>query len=279
MSVNPLLNEDTEFIENNNKSVVLLTKFYQKSKNGKVGRVIENDSIQLAVGVNKYTDEAVKVIEPVKTAAGIFINEGISPSYVFNPNRLEKRDGGLTLNQANNKNADKLNNTENGVSTVTLFADHLQLVSWLNGVAIHTTPEATQNQRNGIGLDRGVGVSLIHNNDVENLQPMVLGKNLNDYLTELEASIRNINHNVFALRNKYAALMFILAAHVHITTLPGVPTAPSIETAVTVALQVPSTIKDQIDSIIGAINAPIREFNFKTSATSAGLTSNHHKLN
>lgn len=278
MSVNPILSEDTEFIENNN-SVVLLTKFYQQSKNKKIERVIENDSIQLAVGVNKYTNEAVKVIEPVKTGAGIFINEGISPSYVFNPNRLEKGEGGLTLNQANSVNADKLNNTENGVSTVTLFADHLQLVSWLNGVAIHTTPEATQNQRNGIGLDRGVGVSLIHNNDVENLQPMVLGKNLNDYLTELEASIRNINHNVFALRNKYAVLMFILAAHVHITTLPGVPTAPSIETALTVVLQTPSTIKDQIDSVIGTLNGAIREVNFKTKLTDVSITSNHHKLN
>ena len=233
----------------------------------------------MAVGVNKYTNEAVKVIEPVKTGAGIFINEGISPSYVFNPNRLEKGEGGLTLNQANSVNADKLNNTENGVSTVTLFADHLQLVSWLNGVAIHTTPEATQNQRNGIGLDRGVGVSLIHNNNVENLQPMVLGKNLNDYLTELEASIRNINHNVFALRNKYAVLMFILAAHVHITTLPGVPTAPSIETALTVVLQTPSTIKDQIDSVIGTLNGAIREVNFKTKLTDVSITSNHHKLN
>lgn len=241
--------------------------------------MIQNGSIQLVVGVNKYTDEDVKVIQPVKTGAGIFINEGISPSYVFNPNRLEKDKGGLTLNQANSKNANKLNNTEKGISTVTLFADHLQLVSWLNGVAIHTSPEATQKQRNGIGLDRGVGVSLIHNNDVENLQPMVLGKNLNKYLTELEASVRNINHNVFALRNKYAALMFILAAHVHISTLPGVLTAPSIETALTVVLQVPSTIKEQIDSVIGALNAPIREFNFKTSATPVSITSAHHKLN
>ena len=208
-----------KFIENNN-SVVLLTNLYQQSKNKKIGPMIQNGSIQLVVGVNKYTDEDVKVIQPVKTGAGIFINEGISPSYVFNPNRLEKDKGGLTLNQANSKNANKLNNTEKGISTVTLFADHLQLVSWLNGVAIHTSPEATQKQRNGIGLDRGVGVSLIHNNDVENLQPMILGKNLNKYLTELEASVRNINHNVFALRNKYAALMFILAAHVHISTLP-----------------------------------------------------------
>ena len=276
MSISDLNKE--EFIEDNN-SIVLLTKFYQKSKNGKVEGVIENDSIQLAVGVNKFSEKAVKVIEPVKTGAGIFINEGISPSYVFNPNRLEKGAGGLTLNQANSENANKLNNTEKGISTVTLFADHLQLVSWLNGVAIHTSPEATQNQRGLTSLTRGVGVSLIHNNDVENLQPMVLGKNLNDYLTELETSIRNINHNVFALRNSATIIFGILAAHVHITTLPGVPTAPSIETAIGVIASQPTNIKNQIDNVIGCLNGAIREVNFKTKLTDISITSNHHKLN
>ena len=283
MSVQQIYNKEVDTIVGTNKkktSVVAFTNFPQfsepNSSDKKIENVSKDGSIQIVVGVNKFGGALQKTrMDPVHSGAGIIINEAISPNYVFNPT---KSSTGLTLQPPVKENTETIRDANKGVSTVTLFADEVQLVSFLNGVNIYTSPAPLQEKRNLPTLSIGSGVSLIHGNNVDDLDAMVKGQKLLDYLNDLENEISNISHNLFALRNFSTVIFSILAGHVHITTLPGAPTAPSIETAIGVIAGQPTNIKNQIDNVIGCLNGAIRKINI-TQLTTKGIKSEYHKLN
>ena len=258
-------------------SVVVITDFKQISKNKKLENVIQNDSIQIVTGVNKFNkaEKHLTRVDPVLSAAGIFINEAISPSYVFNPHRKED---GLVLEQPNKENSEFLKNSEKGVSAITLFADEIQLVSFMNGVNIHTTPRATAKIRDLPQLSAGVGVSLIHGNDVKRLEKMVKGDKLQTTMLQMQDAMSQANYNIFALRNLIFTFLAIFAAHTHIATIPAAPTLPSIEGALYTAFAFPAGIKQQIDNLITEINSVITIVN-QTEAFENNYLSRHHKLN
>jgi hypothetical protein len=272
-----LFDSNDQVIGQKDSSVVVITDFAQASKNKKLENVVENDSIQIVVGVNKFNkgEKHLRRIDPILSGAGILVNEAISPSYVFNPSRKED---GLVLEQPNKESSEYLKNSQKGVSTVTLFADEIQLVSFMNGVNIHTTPRATAKTRGLPQLSSGVGVSLIHGNDVKNLQKMVKGDKLQKTIIEMQGIMSQANYNIFSLRNLIFAFLGIFAAHTHITTFPGVPTIPSIEGALYSAFAFPVGIKQQIDNVITEINNVITITNQSTAFDNNYLSA-HHKLN
>ena len=195
-----IFSPDDAILGQKDSSVVVMTNFGQLSQNEKIENVVQNDSIQIVTGVNKFNKDAkhLKRVDPVLSAAGMFINEAISPSYVFNPGRTED---GLVLEQPNKEASQFLKDSQKGISTITLFADEIQLVSFLNGVNIHTTPRSTAKTRGLPQLSAGVGVSLIHGNDVKNLESMVKGEKLQKTIVEMQNALSQANYNIFALRN------------------------------------------------------------------------------
>ena len=82
-----LFDSNDQVIGQKDSSVVVITDFAQASKNKKLENVVENDSIQIVVGVNKFNkgEKHLRRIDPILSGAGILVNEAISPSYVFNP--------------------------------------------------------------------------------------------------------------------------------------------------------------------------------------------------
>lgn len=261
-------------------SVILLTNFIQKDKDNKIENIIENDSIQIVVGVNKFDqDDQSKVrIDPLLSSAGILINEAINPSYVFNPTRKEN---GVILNQAVTENQEVINNSQKNVSTVTLFADQLQLVSYINGVSIHTTPRVLSSQRGLPQLSAGAGVSLIHGNYTEGLEPMVKGKKLDKALKQIQQSLSETNYSVFQLGLLFTAFLGLFAAHFHIVPqapVGALPSLPSIEGIIFSVGTIPVQVKAQVDGVISEINAIINKIN-QSSAFESTYMSDHHKLN
>ena len=86
-------------------------------------------------------------------------------------------------------NQEVMNDAEKGMSTITLFADHVQLISYLNGINLYTTPKVLSQIRGLPAITDGAGVSLIHGNSIETLEPMVKAKRLDDVLLKMQASL------------------------------------------------------------------------------------------
>lgn len=277
----------TTTVAEKDTSVILVKKFYQTNKKGdKLENTKENASIQIVVGTNKFDQgkETRVLVEPISSSAGILINESITPTYIFNPSRKED---GVNLNQVSsptndsNLNQQIINETEKGISTVTLFADHIQMVSFLNGVNVYTTPKVLSRLRGLPTISDGAGVSLIHGNSTDTLEPMVLGNKLDKTLLETQERITGLNNDILNIKKDVVALTALLAAHVHIT--PQIPagaliTAPSIEGIIYSAISVPKQVVDTINSVINEINNIINKIN-KTSAFKSTFLSDHHKLN
>ena len=277
---------ETEVVAQKDMSVILLNNFLQKNKDDKIENILENDSIQIVVGANKYnkTEQTLITVDPLISSAGIFINEAVKPAYVFNPKRKED---GLILNQVVDPTNDKetsqkiINETENGISTITMFADHIQMVSYLNGINLYTTPKVISNLRGLPTISDGAGVSLIHGNSIETLEPMVKAKKLDDALLKLQASLSETNYSVFQLGLLFTAFLSLFAAHFHITPqIPAgaLPSLPSIEGIIFSIGAVPTQIKSQIDNVISEINSVINKIN-RSSAFESTYHSDHHKLN
>lgn len=261
-------------------SVVLLTNFIQKNKEGKIENIIENDSIQLVVGSNKFDKdtESKRYIDPILSSAGILINEAISPSYIFNPSREEN---GVVLNQPVTENQEVINNISKNVGTVTLFGDHIQIVSFLDGVSIHTTPRVLSELRGSPQLSAGAGVSLIHGNYTEGLEPMVKGKKLDAVLKQIQQNLSETNYSVFQLGLLFTTFLGLFAAHFHIVPqapVGALPSLPSIEGIIFSATTIPTQIKSQIDNVISEINSAINKIN-QSSAFESTYMSDHHRLN
>lgn len=261
-------------------SYILLTNFIQKNKENKIENIIENDSIQIVVGTNKFDqkDQSKSRIDPILSSAGILINEAINPSYIFNPAREED---GVILNQPVTENQEAINNSQNNVSTVTLFADQLQLISYMNGVSIHTTPRILSNLRGSPQISAGAGVSLIHGNDTKSLEPMVKGKKLDKVLKEIQLSLSETNYSVFQLGLLFTTFLGLFAVHFHIVPQApagALPSLPSIEGVVFSVGAIPTQIKSQVDNVISEINAVIGKIN-QSSAFESTYLSDHHKLN
>ena len=152
----------TKIIGSKDSSYLVIDNFLQLSKKkDSPDTLSENDSIQIVVGANKFDDVNFvrNKIVPVISSAGILINEAISPSYVFNP--LREPDG-LNLNYPTplGSDAEVHNNSQKKAGTVTLFGDEIQIVSFINGVNIHTTPKILRKERKYSDFSAGSGVSL-----------------------------------------------------------------------------------------------------------------------
>ena len=64
--------------------------------------------------------------------------------------------------------------------------------------------------------------------EVETLQPVPLGENLNECLVKIINEISNLNGQVYDLAATQRRFNARLMSHTHITTAPGVPTTPSL---------------------------------------------------
>ena len=110
---------------------------------------------------------------------------------------------------------------------------------------------------------------------------MVKGEDLKHFINQMQQRTTEIGSQVLSLRTQLQILATVFGAHIHIAPqapVGALPTIPSIEAVVTVALETPRNIKGAIDSVITQINNTLIEIN-QTKAFEGNFLSDFHKLN
>jgi hypothetical protein len=119
-----------------------------------------------------------------------------------------------------------------GRSAVGIKADDVRIIA-RNGIKLVTNTD----RYDSTGQEQIVqnGIDIIANNDDENLQPMVLGDNLSEYLEKLSTDISKVYTELTAIHTLLVSLMSALSTHTHISSPVGGPTTPSIELGIAIA--------------------------------------------
>jgi len=269
-------NKEAKIVESNGSAAIIIDENYQLDRHGKVENIRAPDRVILVAGANTINnDDSDKLFSEFKaslSAAGIFITQAASTSYVLNPDR---NPNGIVLPQPVKNQA--TTETEKGLSNVTIFADDHRYVAFgKGGINMHTGLV-----RDKKSLNTGAGVSLIHGKSADTLEPMVKGKSLRKTIHNLETVISNINNNQFDLAFRMIALTKIFAGHFHfVPQVPAgvLPSAPSIAAIVHGVLVTPSEIKGQVDNVITELNSILNAWN-QSPAVEGNYLSDHHKLN
>jgi len=120
------------------------------------------------------------------------------------------------------------------------------------------------------------GVYMIKAGKEENLQPMVLGKNLRAAILELVDFINKLSTRVVEIRKDMILLKTFLMAHVHIS--PVGPTTPSPDLAATLGTSFIKEGFEVANSVSNTINLEIFKFNNLLPFSGNKILSEDHKL-
>jgi len=140
-------------------------------------------------------------------------------------------------------------------SAVAVKADSVRLIARDGGIKLVTQEIGTGNSvfSTPNNAKQPNGIDIIAANDDTYLQPMVLGQNLVNFLTDLLGSIDNIVGTVAQLESDLMSLSTSLMFHTHPQTGPaaGVPTAFSPEVTLASISVLTSGVSKQLFSIFG----------------------------
>ena len=113
-------------------------------------------------------------------------------------------------------------------SAIALKADCVRVISRANGIKLITHSRSLMDSQGGSSSRAPSGIDIIAGNDDSNLQPMVLGNNLNQLLLEYGNAISEVVGIITSLIQNIASLDTALATHVHPQAHPaGLPNIPS----------------------------------------------------
>jgi hypothetical protein len=158
-------------------------------------------------------------------------------------------------------------------SAIGIKADNLRLIA-RNGIKLVTRTDDT-NSRDG-DANEIRGIDIIAGNNDSDLQPMVKGKNLNDFLLLLADDIRKLAQSLHLTIVNQITLNSILAAHTHTDPLTGL-TGPSIEIGLAASLDnTKRLIQDLPDTVIECINAITSEIEFLRPGSKHILSKHNH---
>lgn len=111
-------------------------------------------------------------------------------------------------------------------------------------------------------------------------QPMVLGKNLNDTLVKILEEVGNLNSAIININTDILALKISLMAHFHIATGPAAPTSPSADLVASVAPTIPTkTVMNISNAYSTLINLEMIKANNLTSLSPQRFVSDFNKVN
>ena len=109
-------------------------------------------------------------------------------------------------------------------SGIGIKADAVRIIG-NEGIKLVTRSDGSNSQGGPITKIRGVDI--IADNRHWNLQPMILGNNLNSLLSEMFEILDSVVGSVQSLLNDQIMLNSALSNHIHVATGPAAPTSPS----------------------------------------------------
>ena len=158
-------------------------------------------------------------------------------------------------------------------SAVGIKADNIRIIG-RNGIKLVTKTDDTTSRDGDVNETRGIDI-IAGNNDAD-LQPMVKGKNLNDFLILLTDDVRKIAQSLHLTIVNQITLNSILACHVHTDPITGI-TGPSVEMGIASSLDnTKRLIQDLPDTIIECINAITSEIEFLRPGGKHILSKHNH---
>jgi hypothetical protein len=185
---------------------------------------------------------------------------------------------GITPNPATPDNpwqAIKSQLNSRSVSGIGIKADAVRIVGDM-GIKLVTRTSATNSKDGSIAPN---GIELIANNDDNDLQPMIKGKNMVEALAGLEEKISKLSALVLNFMKEQASYNNTIAAHTHIAP-PAGPTTPSIELVPAGINAAISTAEAMVDNFKGRMNMNISWHNKYLSPISEKyICSKYNKVN
>ena len=126
----------------------------------------------------------------------------------------------------------KLISGQQGMSTaksaIALKSDAVRIIARSDGIKLITHSRRLQDSQGGTSARAPSGIDIIAGNDDGNLQPMVLGNNLNELLVNYGEALSAVIGTIASLIENIASLDVALSTHVHPQSHPaGLPNIPS----------------------------------------------------
>ena len=224
-------------------------------------------SIDIVVGRNpnstvsvdpSFSNDAARIYISQKT--DLDINFGITPNPATPDNPWQ-----AIKSQLNSRS----------VSGIGIKADAVRIVGDM-GIKLVTRTSATNSKGGSIAPN---GIELIANNDDNDLQPMIKGKNMVEALAGLEEKISKLSALVLNFMKEQASYNNTIAAHTHVAP-PAGPTTPSIELVPAGINAAITTAEAMVDNFKGRMNMNISWHNkYLSPISSKYICSKYNKVN
>jgi len=164
-----------------------------------------------------------------------------------------------------------------GKSGIGIKADSLRLAA-REGIKIVTGVDSTNSQ--GARNNERHGIDLIANNNDSGLQPMVLGKNLEEALQNLVDHVDQISGILESFMRAQMQVNTALGTHFHTASSPGGPTTPSADLLPAIVLNLLNTISQQYPSVVNnKLNAAIHKMQYYKPMSDKYINSPNNRTN
>ncbi len=150
------------------------------------------------------------------------------------------------------------------------------------GIKLCTSSYGERNSKGG-KIRSGSGIELVAGTYTENLQPLVLGNNLEKTLTSMVQRINALSDIVIDLAQVHNQVLIQLQTHTHpvaITPLTGPVAAPSPQLLASLSFSIiDNTVKGIINGTTNKINLLFDEINYLTSLGDSYINSDLNRTN
>jgi hypothetical protein len=200
---------------------------------------------------------------------------------LFVDNSLEFDAARLTISQTTNVDSNfnicnKNSYPSDAESAVAAKADHIRMIG---RKSIRFVTGTDKYDSNGNLLSRQQGIELVAGNDDKDLQSMIKGENLVEYLEKLQDTIRVHNSEIIFLYSLLTSVLSALNAHTHITSPTGGPSSPSIELASALPVLSSQIMLHTVDRQNETIKSTIQKESYLRAYGAKNIKSRLNKVN
>ena len=173
-------------------------------------------------------------------------------------------------------------------SAVAIKADSVRTIARSGGIKLVTGTDPMNSK--GVNQFSTPGIELIAGNDdskrkiigfsqeIDNLQPIPKGQNLQLYLDKIIARIDSLATVVDDLMKTQQTYYNVLQSHVHIAAAPGAPTTPSIEMMIATPLVgISRTSFAKIPNYLNRVNMSTTKMNYAKEFGSLNINSRYNR--
>ena len=165
-------------------------------------------------------------------------------------------------------------------SNRTVAVSNADVVQHRGNEIIELVVGSSNYRSNGSKIGSSAGVHLLKSGKEDNLQSMVLGNNLTEALNDLVRFVNDLSTRIVEIRKDMITMKSFLMAHIHVSPgpIPGTPTSPSPDLAVTLGSSFVSDSLEISNGIANTINLELLKANHLQPFNKSKILSEDHKL-